>query len=201
MPTGYTAGVRDGKVTSFRDYALACTRAFGATITMRDDPSDTPLPDTFQPSDYYFKRINEVEAEIADLEGATDERVAEMAEAEFREAATKARDRACERMRWRERYESMLEQAESWEPPTEEHREFGEFLVSQLKESIDFDCAPFPGEFPTRMAPEQWRSERLANLRQTLAFNKERAEDEIERCAQRTAWLNAVRKSLDVEDD
>jgi hypothetical protein len=38
MPTGYTAGVADGTITEFREYALLCARAFGACIMLRDEP-------------------------------------------------------------------------------------------------------------------------------------------------------------------
>ena len=37
MPTGFTAGILDGKINSFREFALVCVRAFGAAAHMRDD--------------------------------------------------------------------------------------------------------------------------------------------------------------------
>ena len=45
MPTGYTADIQDGKITTLREYALSCARAFGALIMMRDDPHDAPIAD------------------------------------------------------------------------------------------------------------------------------------------------------------
>lgn len=63
MPTGYTHGVQDGTVTEFRDFALICARAFGATILMRDDPMDAPIPDEFQSSTYHLDRLKELEIE------------------------------------------------------------------------------------------------------------------------------------------
>ncbi len=56
MPTGYTAGILDGKITTFQQFAKQCMRAFGATIHMRDDDMDAEItPRT--PSDYYSKEI------------------------------------------------------------------------------------------------------------------------------------------------
>lgn len=52
MPTGYTAGVKDGTVTDFKAFVMQCARAFGALIDMRDDPSDVPIPKSFAPSSY-----------------------------------------------------------------------------------------------------------------------------------------------------
>jgi hypothetical protein len=40
MPTGYTAEILDGKVTTFREFAQKCMRAFESTIHMRDESLD-----------------------------------------------------------------------------------------------------------------------------------------------------------------
>ena len=40
MPTGYTAGIIDGKTETFQDFAKQCMRAFGVTIHMRDENMD-----------------------------------------------------------------------------------------------------------------------------------------------------------------
>ena len=37
MPTGYTDKIKDG--ITFKEYAMGCARAFGALITMRDNPA------------------------------------------------------------------------------------------------------------------------------------------------------------------
>ena len=66
MPTGYTAAVQDGSITTLRDYALQCARGFGAFLHMHDEPFDTPL--TLPPpadTSYYDKRIAEAERILA----------------------------------------------------------------------------------------------------------------------------------------
>ena len=42
MPTGYTAIIEDDPNCTFEQYLMRCARAFGATVTMRDDPLDKP---------------------------------------------------------------------------------------------------------------------------------------------------------------
>ena len=37
MPTGYTAGILEGKIKTFPEFAKICMRAFGAAIHMRDN--------------------------------------------------------------------------------------------------------------------------------------------------------------------
>ena len=45
MPSGYTEGVASGKVTEFKEYALLCARAFGACISLRDEPLSLEIPE------------------------------------------------------------------------------------------------------------------------------------------------------------
>src|SRR5688572_13460567 len=71
MPTGYTAGILSGETKSFKQFAIDCMRAFGATIHMRDEPMDKPYePRT--PSEYYSKRIGELKKQISDLTSTRD---------------------------------------------------------------------------------------------------------------------------------
>ncbi len=58
MPTGYTAGIIDGTTTTFQQFAKQCIRNFGATIHMRDEPSDVEYIERI-PSDFHTKAIEE----------------------------------------------------------------------------------------------------------------------------------------------
>lgn len=53
MATGYTYGVVDGTVTSVREFALGCSRAFGALIQFRDDNSNREILNI--PLDHYHE--------------------------------------------------------------------------------------------------------------------------------------------------
>ena len=49
MPTGYTSKIYEGKenVTG-KSFIMDCARGFGACISMRDESSDTPIPEEFK---------------------------------------------------------------------------------------------------------------------------------------------------------
>jgi hypothetical protein len=68
MPTGYTAAIKDG--ISFQQFAMACARAFGALVMMRDEPSSAPIPD-FQPSNFHVEHLELARAELARLQALT----------------------------------------------------------------------------------------------------------------------------------
>jgi hypothetical protein len=57
---------RDG--ISFKTYALNCARAFGACVTLRDEPGGGEnIPDEFTPSDYNAKAAQKARDELAAL--------------------------------------------------------------------------------------------------------------------------------------
>ena len=53
MPTGYTCHIEDGTVTTLRQYALTCARAFGACASMRDEPLTVLPPSKVEPDTRY----------------------------------------------------------------------------------------------------------------------------------------------------
>jgi hypothetical protein len=59
MPTGYTAKLME-EGQSFPEFAMRCARNFGALIMMRDESLDVPIPEQFEPSDYYRKKLSEL---------------------------------------------------------------------------------------------------------------------------------------------
>ena len=58
MPTGYTAGILDGTVKDFNEFAKKCSRAF--MIHLRDEPFDSEYKKR-EPSDYHSKNLKEAE--------------------------------------------------------------------------------------------------------------------------------------------
>lgn len=76
MPTGYTADLYDGKDVSFEGFALNCARAFGALVSLRDEP-DAEIPDEFKVDEYYVKKFEEAKEELEKAESMTDEEFAE----------------------------------------------------------------------------------------------------------------------------
>lgn len=55
MPTGYTAYIKDGDITTGKDFLRLCLRNFGVAINMRDEPLSKPVPTQFEPDPYYKK--------------------------------------------------------------------------------------------------------------------------------------------------
>lgn len=200
MPTGYTHRVQTGEVTEFRDFAMACARAFGACITMRDDSADAPIPDEFKPSNYFRKSLDKALAHYHKVAAMT---TAEAVESLAEHNAEQAKGRTSWEERnadYKRRYEAMLAKVEAWTPPTADHEELKRFMVSQLTESIKFDC--HDGDFAERCCPSfnGTAADWLAHLRnkaaEDVAYRKKAWDDEVERCRRRTKWVSDFRASL-----
>jgi hypothetical protein len=193
MPTGYTADVADGKVTDFRTFALRCARAFGATIMQRDDPMDEP-PRLREPSDYYPKAVAEAEQRLAELNAMTPDEMARAARADYEQRMASHRESEARKIETRNRYHAMLAEVVQWQPPTSEHVEFKNFMVKQLRESIDFDCAEWPAPLP--MAPVEWWTNAVEATTRRLVSARQSLEREREAVDGTNQWITALYDSL-----
>ena len=195
MPTGYTAGVADGKVTTFEEYALECARAFGALIEMRDDPHGTPIRES-TPADYVLKRIEEVKAKLDELNARTDTDWA-IAYANYVSETIDYRSRSLEKIaEKKKRYLAMLDKAKQFVPPTKEHAEYAKFIVSQIEQSIEFDCSTKYFDNVSVMCFNDWKRCEIEDSAKELIRAEKSLSEEIERCRSRNEWIRQLRAAI-----
>lgn len=196
MPTGYTAQILDG--ATFQQYALSCARAFGALITMREDPSDAPIPDEFKPSTYHTNELRKARAEVERLRAMTPQQMKAAAERSNRMAMKAHQERVRRSNADRAKYTAVLEQAKAYKAPTKDHEAYRKFMIEQIEGSIKFDCMDKDEAAPERVTPEEWfRSAMDYAQRNVTYYTKEKAQEEI-RCAERTEWIRELKKSLGI---
>jgi hypothetical protein len=194
MPTGYTANI--GKGISFQNFVLNCARAFGALVTMRDDPADAEIPDSFEPSDYHIKEIEKANIILAELEKMTIAEAQSRAEKDFAEELRSYQVRIEEYSALRQKYVDMLQKVNVWNPPTADHNGLKDFMVQQIESSINFDCSTAHLTKPKMLTPQEWISKQTENALWSLNYHREEYQKEKERCAGRTAWVRAIKESL-----
>lgn len=199
MPTRYTAAVKDGEITDFPAFAMQCARAFGALITMRDEPWDAEVPESFDAhTTYHDTAIEKARADLERLYAMTTPEVQEAAEEDWQAHVAHIAEINEKRAIERQRYESMLTQVRAWEPPTTNHVELKTFMIQQLELSIDFDCKPW--DVSERPTPEGWWSGQLSEAQRSLSYHTEQREKEIQRARERTAWVRHLRASLEPQE-
>jgi hypothetical protein len=198
MPSGYTEKLYRGEEQSFPEFAMDCARAFGALIELRDSPK-AEIPERFQPSDYHLTKRQEAEDELERWTTMPLDEVAADLRTE-QERAAQARQDIVDTATAREaRYRAMLAEVEAWQPPSDNHVEFKDYMVNQLTESIRFDCSTshLP-EIPVS-DPAEWRQDRIAKAQKDIRYHDEQYAAECERAAERTAWVQALRGALPVQ--
>lgn len=193
MPTGYTYKVADGDVTTLRDFALECIKAF--LIEYRDQPSDTPILVNAEPDTYYYDRVQEGKARDEALANPDSEEL----KAEYAEylAATDWRETYNEeKIVKRQRYSLMIEKTKQWAGP----QQVKDFMLSQLRESLQFDCGDGkPEVIPAKMSFEEWYAEEIRTNNRELVYYQEQHEANVAKTQKRNAFVQEFLDSLPSE--
>ena len=199
MPTGYTEDLYMGKEVTFEQFAMKCARAFGALITMREEPLDAPIPEEFEPDNYHLEELEKARQRLAEVESWSEEQAELEAEKAYQEAVRKRNGTIAKNARIRERYEKMLAQVRTWIPPTPDHEELKRFMVEQLQKSIEYDCSYVPDE-PKRLSGAEYKQQQIAEARWEVEYHTKEYEEEVKRVQKRNEWLRALRESLRQHD-
>lgn len=199
MPTGYTACIEDG--CTFKEYALRCAKAFGACVTMRDDPGDKPIPEKFEPSSWNAKELAKAQARLKELDGMTLKQAAKMAENAYEEAeGHRLASLKRERLKLA-RYQDMRKKVLAYVPPSPDHEEYRKFMLDQIDLCIKPNSWGGPMvdyyEKPTeRLSAEAWLAAQKTKARRDIAYHTEEHRKETERVEGRNRWIKQLRESL-----
>jgi len=204
MPTGYTAGILDGKVNTFEEFATVCTRAFGATIHMRDDSLDSPYePRT--PSDYYINSIQSKRERLEEIESMTDEKIVEDFNSQLKENLDYHQAKLEEDTKNLKKLSSMLESAKSWVPPTEDHESFRNFMIEQLESTIKVDGDPsyhvnkiieIKKQMEGGINPREYREETIQEIKRQISYYETEHQKELVRCKDSNEWMEKFFESI-----
>jgi len=204
MPTGYTAGILDGKVNTFEEFATVCTRAFGATIHMRDNPMDSPYePRT--PSDYHTNSIHSKRERLEEIESMSDEKIVEDFNTQLGEDLKYHQTKMEEDKRNLEKLNSMLESAKSWVPPTEDHQPFRNFMIEQIESTIKVDGDPsyhvnkivgIKKQMEEGINPKEYREETIQEIKSQISYHETEYQKELVRCKDSNDWMDKFFESI-----
>lgn len=196
MPTGYTSRIADG--IEFKDFVMQCARAFGALVTMRDDPFDAPVPDEFKPSSYEKSMIDRNIDRKLQLQTMTDEEAEIESQKQYEKEKASNQKYIDDHKILKLKYELMLEKVRAWTPPTKDHEELKRFMTEQIQSSIRGDCdiSYWEGKTIYKMSGKDWRERELNEAVENIAYYNKKYAEELERCKQRTAWVRALKESL-----
>ena len=197
MPTGYTADIMDGKVTEFTQFALQCARAFGALITMRDDPYDAAIPDEFKPEPYYQNKLIEAKEAMLKLQTMLPEDREKQCQKEYEEKVASNEKHKSEQLLENKRLQDMEKQVLAWIPPSANHIEMKSFMLDQIK--ISKHDPAFIEKYYNEVekpSPKDWYFKKLEQAQKDIGYYAAEWEKEVERAKSRTLWVKQLRESL-----
>lgn len=196
MPTGYTQGILDGSIQSFNEFAKLCMRNFGACMHMRDEPFDAEYKPA-QPSEYYQEKIDKCKAELLLIESKSDE--------DFKADAIdvlKTELSLIQKMidKCKENQVilySFMKQAKAFVPPTPDHDGIKEFMIDQIKSTIDYDGnSSYYEERRASIESEiigfnvsDYRLKKIKALNKDLMYYKQQLSNDIDRCNKANKWV------------
>lgn len=192
MPTGYTAGIADGKIRTFREFALQCARGMGALVSMRDEPLDAPIPETIEPRSYHTEQLAKAHDRLAKL------KLMSIDEAQFEAAQEHKKEeeryvvRKMENAEQQARYDRFIAETRVWEGAPAGLKEF---MLSQLTESKRFDCYE-PDAPETPMTGQEWLAVKTSKAERDIDYHQKEEAKDIARAKECTEWLQQLRASL-----
>jgi hypothetical protein len=204
MPTGYTAGILDGTITDFKGFAKTCMRAFGATIHMRDEGLDKEY-EPREPSEYHLERINEYKEELKKAQNTTPEEFEKKERIEIKNEIQRVEEQLVKKKESFQKLQNMLEQADSWNPPTEEHSNFKSFMIEQLESTIRFDADLEYYEQKKEEAfhrlgevldGEQIKKRAIDLLKERILYQEKSYKEELDRCEKSNKWVEDLIQSI-----
>lgn len=203
MPTGYTAGIIDGEITTFQQFAKKCIRAFGAAIHMRDDQSDSEYtPRT--PSKYHIDAINNLKSKIKELESISDEDMVYNEVKKLRERKEYHIDSIKKSNENSIILNQILDKVLLWTPPTIDHEGIKTFMIDQLKQTIQHDCNT---EYSIKNISEiekqlkginatTLRKKIINEKKESLKYHTKQYKEDIKRCEESNKWVDDLINSL-----
>jgi hypothetical protein len=203
MPTGYTAGILNGTIKDFKAFATQCIRNFGAALHMRDDKFDKKFEPRV-PDNYHLERLNEEKAKLEAYKLKSDEEVIANRKKNLEEEIDRCNNAIKEKQKNYNKLSSILADAQLYVPPTEEHKEYKNFMIDQLQNTMKWDCNT---EYYKKAIEElekelqnvdvqKIREEEIASIENDIKYSQERYNEELESCNKSNKWAEDVFNSL-----
>lgn len=202
MPTGYTANVANGKITSLKDYIESCIPAF--MIYFRDKNNINarePLKFDF----YYANALAKAEKKYADFMNSSEEEKILLYKEYLDERIDYANKRLIENKETISRYKNMLSKLANFKSPSAAHDNFVKFLTSQLHQSIEYDDVfeVYEDELDIchKMSFEKYVKDKEQDLLDDIAYYKKESIREQESANQNVQWLSKILEAIDAIDE
>jgi len=195
MPTGYTYNIKDG--ITFEQYALQCARAFYALLSMKDEQDDMPIPEEFKESDYHKKEIDKIKEKLKMVKESSSGEIQIFIDDEYNESILQNQKYIKEAKDLQEKYDKMLIEIQSWNPPTKDHEDLKKFMIQQIVISYsECDYRYYENKNIIKLSVDQYRYNKEKELLEDIDYYMKKWKEETERIQMSNKWIRDLKKSL-----
>jgi len=185
MPTGYTAGIEDGRIKTLKQYAtkVACAFFYDMDQLPEKFVADTAWDDEeIAEAEKTLDRCRNMS--ISDCQQAA-EKDHKKKYKEYLQSCLDARDTS-------EKYENMNSKVVNWKVPVELEA-LRKFMLQQIEESTKYEYHP---TLPTKLSGMEWLEETMRRTKNDIKIHTENREKAIKRAAEGNKFLKALKEAL-----
>lgn len=204
MPTGYTAYIEDGEITTGKEFLRLCTRAFGVAIDVKDEPLSTPTPSSFEPSPFYKASYNRALKKLEEVNKMTFDEAKIQMRADYEKRISDYKAYAEQETAMNEKYAKVRKEVEEWIPPTEEHEGLKKFALEQIdmcvtkQEYIDEYLEKSKEEFDdSDEAVQNYINDIIDYYQRDIERSYKSWQEELERTRSKNEWMTKFLESLE----
>jgi hypothetical protein len=195
MPTGYTAAIEDGEITTGKDFLMQCSRNFGAMMHMREEPMGAKIEKRI-PSDYYDKQLKESKEKLDFYCQMTDEEIQVEIEIEFKKAIESNKKYYESGLSKNKAYAKVLAEVLQWSPPTDDHVNLKEFAIQQIEMCMDDHHIKYKDLIPEKLSIQEWHAAKIEGCLENMKYYSKSKKQEEDRCKETNKWIVLLVKSL-----
>lgn len=196
MPTGYTNKIYVGEEVSMKEFMMECAKAFGANIALRDQDPQKGIPVYHPQTKLYEDRIALSKQGIEELESNVNRKqIEQMLNERYDRALQDAVEEKARKTELEKRYNTMIAQVKSWEPPTEEHVNLKQFAIEQLEASRNSDCIIWRDNIE-KVSVDEYIESMHNHYTKDIEYYTRKIEEEIQRTEERNKWNQDLFDSL-----
>lgn len=197
MPTGYTSKILEQGAT-FEEFAMDCARAF--LPETRD--SDAPIAEFVEDSNgqYYARTLEAAQKRLKNVQKMSLKRAFNAAAKEFKHLQEYHQKALQETAEGCFKLATVMAQVAAYQPPSEDHVGFKNFMIEQLGATIRYDGDP---EYHTKalkelrqLTPQEYKAREIKKAKREIERSTEDLAQARERNAQRNRWVSQLVNSL-----
>lgn len=204
MPTGYTAHIEDGEITTGKEFLRLCTRAFGIAIDVKDEPLSTPTPSSFEPSPFYKESYDRTLKKLEEVNKMTFDEAKIQMRADYEKRISDYKAYAERETTMNEKYAKVRKEVEEWIPPTKQHEGLKKFALEQIdmcvtkQEYIDEYLEKSKEEFDdSDEAVQNYINDIVDYYQRNIERSYKSWQEELERTRSKNEWMTKFLESLE----